>query len=170
MARLVKAIRAAIRDRIQSGRTAAGERVSTNRGSKVWSDGLPAIVIHTLSEEFTEDDNLPTYRRKPQVVIDLLLQELSGLPLDDDCDDLQEEVERLMFRDPRLSKELGLGVIKFARPVRWDTIVQEGSENLIAGARWTWEYEFFQEEPEGDMGELVPLKEINTSFEIVGGP
>jgi hypothetical protein len=164
----LKQIRAAIRNCLID-RTAAESRVSTNRADQVWREGLPAIVIYTRSQTDERDQQAPpSYKRTAKVVIDLLLQEASGLPLDDQADDLAEEVESLLFFDPSLGLKNpdGSWLLNDAQQVSSDMVTQDGGETLIAGLRITWEFQYFQDATPGDPGDLAPFKQAHTDFSL----
>lgn len=164
----LKAIRAAIKAQLVD-RTAAGPRVSTNRADQVWREGLPAIVIYTRSQKDERDQQTPpSYTRTPQVIVDLLLEDGNGLPLDDVADDLTEEVEQLLFFNPTLGlkNEDGSPLLNDAQQISSEMITEAGGETLIAGVRLTWEYEYFQDATPGDPGDLAPFKVAHTDFSL----
>jgi hypothetical protein len=163
MGAILKSIRGAIRDRLYD-RTAAGTKVFTNRADKVWQESIPSIVIYTRSETVERDQAAPPeYKRTARVVIELLLQDRSGFPLDDDTDDLAEEVEALLFADPTLRAELG-DVVSDGRQVGYEVSLADGGEVLIAGARITWEFVYFQAADVGSLAELAPWKEARSTY------
>lgn len=165
MGAALKAIRAGIKARLLDN-TAAGARVSTNRADKVWQESLPAIVIYTRSETVELDDAAPpSYKRTAEVVIDLLLEDSSGLPLDDDADDLAEVVEQLMFMDPTLRAECG-ELVNSAYQSGYEIVVQDGGANLIAGVRVSWKFIYYQDTVPLKPGELAPWKRANTAWAL----
>jgi hypothetical protein len=165
MGAALKAIRAGIKARLLN-KTAAGARVSTNRADRVWQDGLPAIVIYTKTEQVEQDQQAPpTYKRTARISLDILLQDGSGMPLDDDADDLAEVVEQLMFLDPRLVAECP-ELVNAGHQVGYDILVQDGGDQLICGARITWEFVYFQDANVGDLAELAPWKTARTTYNL----
>lgn len=166
MGSIMKAIRGAIKARLMDS-TSAGNRVSTNRADKIWKLGLPSIVIYTRSETVEQTQLSPVeYTRVASVQIDILMEEGAGVVLDDDADDLADEVEQLLFRDPRLVGELGRDFLNLGRQVGYDLIIAADGDKLISGARVTWEFTYFQAAPEGDPDEPDPFKIANAVISL----
>jgi len=160
MAAQLKAIRRAVADRLR-GRTMAGERVSTNRPDQVWKLATPAIVIHTQDDESDLDQTgPPEYTRRARVLIELLLEDArSGFPPDDQLDDFAEEVEQLLYVDPRLG-----GAAREGRQLSWAMRVADGGEVLVGGGTLTWEFMYYTEAREGDPGAIADLLAAHTYY------
>ncbi len=166
MSQALLLIRGAIKQRLANRIDEIGDSVSTNRADMVWNRHLPAIVIYTK----TELDNRvqgapPSYDCTASVVIDILAQDDSGLPLDDVIDRIAGAVRDLMYHDPRLQRELP-GVVADAKLVSYSVLVQDGGERLIAGGQLTWEFVYHDDAPEGDPAEIAPFKLAHTQFSL----
>jgi len=166
MGERLKAIRTALRDALLN-RTNAGDRVSTNRADPHWQDQLPAIVIYTGSESVERDQAAPpAYRRVARVIVEMAVEHSEVGPGPDDLvDDLAEQVEQVFFEDPELRKQLG-DLVQSARQVGFDMLVAASGDALLAGARITLEFLYFQDAPTGDPGELWPWKSANVKISL----
>ncbi len=128
MANNRKAIRAALKEILAEGDTAADESVFTNRETKLWPVELPCIIIYTPDEEATPESISQTrYIRDLQLNIELKITATEDV--DDDLDDFVAEVEALIDANP------SLGVAGLSSKLTNTNIrIDEGGENQIGVA------------------------------------
>jgi len=127
------------------GQTAAGQRVSSSRARAVWRQGLPAILVYSLREEWAEHAQSPRiYRVATTVALELFVEETATGPADDQLDALGAEVLAVLFRYP----SLGLDDCEL-RPATYDADFGSGKKRIGAG-RITCEVVHYVEAPEGD--------------------
>lgn len=163
MAALLQQIRAAIAERLR-GHTDAGARVFTNRSTDLWDNSLPAILVYTKTER-VERETTATLKRVATVVVEVVVTAAEGEPLDDRADEVAEQVEARLWLDPELRAELGQ-LVNDARPVAYDLIVEAGGDELVAGARLTWEFTYYQDLVLGDPAALTPWKSARTAYSL----
>lgn len=165
MSQTILRLRAAIRDRLM-GATSVGLAVSTNRADHVWSSTLPCIVVYTRSERLERVEDLPpSYDCTVSVGIDVLAAGEDNLPMDDQIDRIAGEVRAVMARDARFNRELP-GVIVDARLASYEVTVEAGGELLVAGGRLAFEFLYREDPPDGDPGDLRPLKQVSSVISL----
>ncbi len=98
MAHQRKIIRAAIALAL-SGNTAALAEVSTNRQNPYRTEKLPAIDIFSASDD-VEDDSTAPRELEHSYLVEVRGTVKAAGTIDDDMDDLAEEIEEVMHRDP----------------------------------------------------------------------
>lgn len=162
-------IRASIAELLK-GNTPCGDRVSTNRSDRIWEKEVPAAVIYTSADPASIRDLAPLLlNRDLEVNVDVWskIDSSTGLPLDDELDDLVETVERLII--PKLGP---LAKVYGGDLGRWgylgfDTFTTSSEGRVpLAGARLRFQTGYLQEESEVDPAQIAALLRIHVDIDL----
>ena len=153
--------------RLLVNRTIALDRVSTNRAEKIWEKGVPAISIYTRRDEFEILTDAPReYDREAALAFEVWVDEIDGLPIDDQLDDMGEQMEGILI--PKLvlpDCPIVLDVTK-TLPVGWEFDFDATGKKLRGAARLTILYVYRQSVDESDPARMNPLRTLGVDWDF----
>ena len=170
MVSLRKIVRHTLRDRLIAAETSAGDRVETNRSSRVWRGRMPAIVIYTSNDPAENFDAAPlSYESTLRVAVELWTTKPDEEEADDALDDLIDEVEaELLPLIPSIVKAIGGNVEKSGyEGVEID--VDADGNRILAGARCTYRFVYYIEPSYEPPGGFVPLELARIDYDVPEG-
>lgn len=164
MARQALEIRKALQQLLLN-QTDAEDRVYASRSEPRLSSDLPAIVLYTRtrSSELLEDSPR-TYKHSYRVAIELEVETgADGFP-DEVCDELAEQVEQILFRNPTLDVDgdQQWGCV----PVEDEVEYSSEGRLLVCAMRLTWLFTLSQAAPEEAEGSTYPFRTVGTSYNL----
>lgn len=171
-----KAIRAHV-VALLSGQTAAGTRIYSNRAAPVdASSELPAIVVWADREEGRELQAAPlVWRRTLEVRVEAIARTKghpavapaggSTVSLADVLDDLCEEIEAVLFKQPRF---WGLAAIQGLAFRGAEIELREDGSSLLGACALTWSVEYDTED--GPDPALLPtIAKVHVDYDLPNG-
>jgi len=153
--------------KLLKGNTDVGDNVFANRPTPLWECELPAICVYIKTEPTEEKVTAPkVYSRNASVVVDILA--LANDNCDDILDDIQEQVEEILFSnryllDPddkveRLDAEIKL--------VSTDMDLYAEGDKIAGSNRITFTASYDTEAPEQKDSGLDEFKTGDAQYEI----
>lgn len=146
MSAIGKAIRQAIAERLKAADTRAGQRVFTNRRSRITLKQVPAIAIYTASGRSQIIQEAPRqYLRTDRVAVEMVFRGASAADddVDDELDDFADEVEAVLFLDETFGKTAA-----DSRLVEQEVSIGVNGEFPIGVLRLWLEVDYVQDAPE----------------------
>lgn len=177
-----KAIRAHVVGLLM-GETSAETRVFSNRAASLDARAeLPAIVVWADREEATKLQEAPlVWRRKLEVRVEVIARAIghpavaptggSTVSLADVLDDLCEEVEQILFKQPRFWGLNDLGSPGFIQELEFRGVeieIREDGVSQLGAAALTWDVSYDVEEGP-DPSELPNLAKVHIEHDLPGG-
>jgi len=152
------------------GGTAAGDRVSTSRKSRVWSKRLPAIVIYTLTNRAEEFESAPkSYRRTLRLACELWVSKPSPEPdvPDDELDALSREVEALILPAiPAIIAAVDDGDLSHSGYEGFEADFDEEGRKPIGGGRCTFVFAYIETPDYLPADGLAPFDRIHIEHDL----
>lgn len=142
--------------------TDALDRVSSSRARRVWTEGLPAIVVYTPREEFEESIQSPReYRVRTDVVVEIIVEGSAESVPDELLDTVSDQVWEILTRTPTLCLDnLEL------EPVSNGTTFEANAKKPLASERFTWRATHYREAPEGEPGEPGLFQKLHAEQDL----
>jgi hypothetical protein len=177
-----KAIRAHVVGLLM-GETSAETRVFANRAAPVHAGAeLPAIVVWADREEAQKEEEAPlVWRRKLEVRVEVIARALghpavaptggATVSLADVLDDLCEEVEQILFKQPRFWGLDSLASPGFIQDLVFRGVeveIREDGASLLGSAALTWEVSYDVEDGP-DPAELPNLTKVHVDYDLPDG-
>lgn len=166
-----KAIRKAIAQALFR-RTAAQERVYTNRPDAGWNVTQPTIFIRSTREQVEVKSASPRmYDRTLTIEIGCIVAEADAVkgPVDDQADDLAQQVEDLLLHDPALDQLPMLAKIVRSPSqsgLRSAELDMEIGERVLAGWAITLEVRYVTTHLPPSQRTLSPLEAFNVDWDL----
>jgi hypothetical protein len=180
-------IRDAVVQGLKAERTRAADRIFGNRTRPVWKDAMPVVLVFTREERAELFQVAPRIYRRTLSLAIVVVDEDQGKPddlVDDRLDELADQVERFMFRDPRLGLsgpddgeetapnvptfELETSTLESVDLVAFDQD-NRPAERALAGQRITFSVSFLERPTEGRSEDLEPFRGANVSWKLKPG-
>lgn len=149
-------------------RTDAGARVSASRARNIWRQGLPAIVVYPVRQDWKVETQGPReYAVNMTLAVEIYVEETDSGPADDQVDAIMGQVLSVVFADP----SLGLPDVDLL-PTSDDASFGERTKKKLGSAVQTFDVHYIVKAPEGELGELGDFATAHVEHEQppVDGP
>jgi hypothetical protein len=125
-----------------------------------WEIELPAIAFYLLDEEESDKSTAPRYYdRVLQLIIQVIVEEKSGIVTDDIIDDIIRQVENILFLKPTFEDTINDSRLKSTQ-IR----LKENGDRIFASASQLWNVEYDTDAPESQaLDDFIAEK---TGFDI----
>lgn len=156
-----KLIRKAAIERLMD-KTSAESRVFENKATPLFSQEAPAILVYAFDEEVGFHTKSPrVYLHTLRLAVELVVKEKSTVRLDSHIDDLAEQIILLLEADRCLG-----GTCEDLYQTRFEMDISPTAQELVGGARLTFEVLYTTERGEVDEDSLSPLTKIAAKWDL----
>jgi hypothetical protein len=165
-----KAIRRYCKD-LLLGETIAEDKVVTNRSDPIWATQVPSIVIFNRREEIDLFSDNRKLEREARIGIAAFVEtdDNSGLPIDDQIDDIAQQIE------DRINPNMGLPGLKHLpitlnlKKSHLESVLMEDSPDgvkVVGNVMLTYLWVYYTQPSEEDGKESTPFLEAGLDWDF----